>query len=67
MYIPISQETECCRNCRHYYQHYVRDVRYGFGYTECYDGHCVYPRFKHRKPHDICDRFVAKEEEKEKP
>ena len=38
--------------------HYVKGE--WSGYTECYCGHCTYPRQKVRKPDDSCEHFERK-------
>lgn len=47
---------EVCKNCKHFYQHYVLNER-----EKCFEkiavGHCVYPRMKDRKVFDTCDKF----------
>lgn len=49
-------EAECCANCRHYHQHYIYCAECN-GFTYCFDGHCVYPRMKHRRPDQLCEHF----------
>ncbi len=59
----ITQETECCLNCKHFYQHYVKDDTFWKGYAvPLYMGHCCYPRLKHRRCNDVCENFKRKEE-----
>ena len=58
MEIQIMEKAEVCANCKRYYQHYVKAE--GSGYTECYCGHCTYPRQKVRKPDDSCEHFEGK-------
>lgn len=53
----VFQSEEVCANCRHYFQHYIKDP-YGSAYTPCNSGHCVYPRCKERKPgQQGCEHF----------
>ena len=52
----IGPETECCMNCKHFYQHYVKDRRTGYA-SPTYYGHCTCPRLKQRSISDLCERF----------
>ena len=58
----FEEETRCCANCRHYHQHYVYSEQ-AKGFTHCNDGHCVYPRMKHRQPHELCEHFEKGEKD----
>lgn len=50
-------EEKICKNCQHFYQHYIRIGR--GRYTRCECGHCVYPRVNSRPPRmPACDHFV---------
>ena len=44
----IDEREEVCANCKHYIQHYTRSRIWGI--SPCNAGHCIYPRFKDRKP-----------------
>ena len=54
----LTPETPLCVNCKHYYQHYIQDSLYPGYFSAVYSGHCVYPRFKARKPYDTCPHFT---------
>lgn len=58
--IYINDCEEVCSNCKHFHQHYgCGDGRI------CYPlncGHCHYPRIKHRKPYQTCERWEVREE-----
>ena len=58
-YIWIDDNEPVCANCAHYYDHYAYNGRH---YIPCTCGHCVYPRIKHRKPTQSCERFKKKED-----
>lgn len=51
----LSEESECCLNCKHYLHHWVKD-RFGYVIPTCV-GHCVYPRQKSRRVFDCCENF----------
>lgn len=55
----ITEETECCLHCKHFYQHYVNDRGFAF---PIHMGHCVRPRMKYRKIYDVCEIFERREE-----
>ena len=57
----ITKETECCQNCKHFYQHYVENMFCKERFTPTVFGHCVYPRFKNRKCEDVCGKFERRE------
>lgn len=58
----IGKETQCCLNCKHFYQHYVEDERWQKGFAvPIYMGHCVYPRKKYRRCEDACEHFQKRE------
>lgn len=60
IYIEDHGRAECCENCRHYTQHYVR---MGTGlFAKCYAGHCTEPRIKQRRPDQVCGRYERREE-----
>lgn len=47
--------TEMCKNCIHYYQHYVLSSD---RCTAVNCGHCMHPRRKHREPdHPACVHY----------
>ena len=50
MQIEVFETEEVCANCKHFYQHYIPDVRCGYGMLAVNSGHCVKPRVKDRKP-----------------
>jgi hypothetical protein len=41
-----KMETETCKTCKHFRQHYIK---FGNSYREILYGHCVYPRLKRRE------------------
>ena len=43
----MSVMERICKTCKHFRQHYIKR---GKKYWEVYDGHCVFPRCKLRKP-----------------
>lgn len=50
----VKQDGAICRNCRHFYQHYVN---IGGSFQKVEAGHCSYPRNKDRSPSDSCKYF----------
>lgn len=50
----LTQDTQFCINCQHFYRHYQRNGRP----FEC--GHCVYPRLKMRETYATCSHFENK-------
>ena len=60
----VDTETQCCANCAHFHQHYIRDSwhsRPGMNvFIEILHGHCDSPRLKSRQIMDVCDRFACR-------
>lgn len=54
----ITEEKECCYNCKHFYQHYIKLEG---EFTEVAEGHCSEPRVKIRRITDHCDNFKWRE------
>ena len=53
-------ETQICKNCTHFRQHYTVDAEH---YSALNCGHCTWPRIKHRKPDSkACEHFVLQTE-----
>ena len=63
IYIEEHGKAECCENCTHYTQHYVRMERGVF--AKCYAGHCMEPRIKVRRPDQVCERYERREQDEE--
>lgn len=55
-------DTMCCKNCRHFFQHYVRTDNDSF--IRCNCGHCDCLRVKIVKINQVCDAFEARPEDK---
>lgn len=53
----MMEEKKYCESCAHFVQHYrwENERAYPVG---C--GHCTYPRVKHRRPEDGCDKWTEK-------
>ena len=51
---------ECCSECRHYVEHYVRKPEKKI-FIECGSGHCVKERCRMRRAWDTCEGFERKE------
>lgn len=59
----IPEDKKICRNCKHFWQHYVYSKSYDgyMKYTPCNAGHCAIPRLKNRSPeHKACVYFEWK-------
>lgn len=54
--------TPMCATCAHYCQHYAECRPGVFHVVNC--GHCMYPRLKMRKPHNLCDHYQPSEDVK---
>lgn len=63
IYIEERGRAECCAECAHYQQHYVRLVSGIF--AKCYAGHCTEPRIKTRRPDQVCERYERREQGEE--
>ena len=54
-------EKKICVNCEHYRIYYVKDPRLGDYYWETMNGHCIFPRLKHRDANTpACVHFAEK-------
>jgi len=60
MTIVITHQEELCMNCKHFHQHYRDAYNRNGELIGVHCGHCVYPRVKHRKPTDRCDKWESK-------
>ena len=49
----MSDET--CEKCKHFVQHYAKKGKSGF--MPIYEGHCMHPRLKSRRPGTPCEKF----------
>lgn len=56
MMYGIHELEDVCANCKYFRQHYVKE-QFGYSFTACNAGHCVYPRIKDRSPGDTCKNF----------
>ncbi len=52
---------ECCGNCKHFRQHYIRSYR-GCCSPIKY-GHCVHPKLKKRRAEEHCPCWCARQNE----
>ena len=63
----IDEETQCCANCAHFHQHYIRSAQVSKPHKHCFwpigQGHCTYPRMKNRRTDDVCEYFERKQDE----
>ncbi len=50
-----------CGDCKHYVKHYIKSSG---RFNEIDNGHCFYPRLKHRDgKQKACEHFIEREEE----
>lgn len=56
-----TEATECCANCKHFHEHYIKNSESSYVYTAIWQGHCVNGRIKTRKVTDLCEKFEWRE------
>ncbi len=59
----VKQDEFVCGDCKHFIQHYRKDVgkEKKVRYVEVGCGHCIFPRIKQRARWETCPRWEARE------